>query len=292
MDIRDITAENVAKAVSGTVERDGSILCCCPVHETSGTHNPSLLLSITDERRILFHCRSQNCDAKQFQVIRDHLVEKCGLPRSHVGGNRADKEIRYTYQHLDGSYAWTKTRYVTKSGKKRFRCEVWDDTTKQWSSGRPDGVPLLFNLAAIATVIAKYPAIPLLIVEGEKDVNTAGGLGLLATTNADGAGKWRVEDTQTLIKLGARKVVICPDNDGPGIDHGIRVAKMFQQANIEVRWLELPGLGAKEDLSDWAPKQTQPDALLGELIGAAPLFDAEALDWRSQLKLAAAQHGL
>ena len=66
MDIRDITAENVAKAVSGTVERDGSILCRCPVHETSGTHNPSLLLSITDGRRILFHCRSQNCDAKQF----------------------------------------------------------------------------------------------------------------------------------------------------------------------------------------------------------------------------------
>ena len=49
MDIRDITAENVAKAVGGTVERDGSILCRCPVHEASGTHNPSLLLSITDD---------------------------------------------------------------------------------------------------------------------------------------------------------------------------------------------------------------------------------------------------
>jgi Virulence-associated protein E-like domain/DNA polymerase family A/3'-5' exonuclease len=53
-----------------------------------------------------------------------------------------------------------------------------------------------------------------------------------------------------------------------------------------VRWLELPGLGAKEDLSDWAPKQVQPDALLSELIETAPLFDAGALDWRSQLKLA------
>ena len=286
MDVRDITAENIAKAVGGTVERDGSILCRCPVHEASGTHNPSLLLSITDGRRILFHCRSQNCDAKQFQVIRDHLVEKCGLPRSHVGGNRADKEIRYTYQHLDGSYAWTKTRYVTKSGKKRFRCEVWDEVTKQWSTGRPEGMPLLFNLAAIASVLAEYPTTPLLIVEGEKDATTAGELGVLATTNADGAGKWRVEDTQTLIKLGVRKVVVCPDNDGPGIEHGIRVAKMFQQASIEVRWLELPELGPKEDLSDWAPKQTQPDALLNELIGAAPPFDTEALDWRSRLKVA------
>jgi hypothetical protein len=291
MDVKDITPDNVAKAVGGTIERNGSILCHCPVHEASGAHNPSLVLTITKTQRILFHCRSQNCDAKQFQVIRDHLVEKCGLPRSHVGGNRADKEVRYNYQHLDGSYAWTKTRYATKSGKKRFRCEVWDETTKQWSSGRPEGMPLLFNLAAIATVLATYPTTPLLIVEGEKDANTAGGLGLLATTNADGAGKWRIEDTQTLIKLGVRKVVVCPDNDGPGIDHGICVAKTFQQANIEVRWLELPGLGAKEDLSDWAPKQTQPDALLGELIGAAPLFDADALDWRSRLKLAGRNTG-
>jgi DNA polymerase I-like protein with 3'-5' exonuclease and polymerase domains len=282
----DITVENVAKAVGGTIERDGSILCHCPVHETNGTHNPSLLLSITKDHRILFHCRSQNCDALHFRTICDHLVNKCGLPRSHVGGNRAAKELRYNYQHLDGSYAWTKTKYATKSGKKRFRCEVWDETTKQWSSGRPEGMPLLYNLATVASILATYPTTPLLLVEGEKDVDMAGGLGLLATTNADGAGKWRAEDTHTLIKLGVRKVVVCPDNDGPGFEHGICVAKMFQQANIEVRWLGLPGLGPKEDLSDWAPKQVQPDALLNELIGTAPLFDAEALDWRSRLKAA------
>ena len=227
MDVKDISPESIAKAVNGTVERDGSILCHCPIHEASGRHTPSLVLTITDTHRILFHCRSQNCDAKHFQVIRDHLV-KCGLPRSHVGGNRADKEDRYTYQHPDGTYAWTKTRFVTKSGKKRFRCEAFDETTQQWSSGRPAGAPLLFNLAAVATVLATYPEQPLLIVEGEKDVNTAGGLGVLATTNADGAGKWRIEDTQTLLKLGVRKVVICPDNDGPGIDHGIHVARTFQ----------------------------------------------------------------
>ena len=70
------------------------------------------------------------------------------------------KEVRYNYHHLDGSYAWTKTRFVTKSGKKRFRCEVWDENTQQWSSGRPEGVPLLFNLPAIATVLTAYPTTP------------------------------------------------------------------------------------------------------------------------------------
>ena len=176
MNIADITPENVAKAVGGKIERDGSILCCCPIHEASGTHNPSLVLSITNAQRILFHCRSQNCDAKHFHIIRNHLVEKCGLPRSQVGGSHGIQEIRYTYQHPDGSYAWTKTRYATKSGKKRFRCEVWDETAKQWSTGRPEGMPLLFNLAAVANVLTTYPTTPLLIVEGERDV-----LSLLAT---------------------------------------------------------------------------------------------------------------
>src|SRR5262245_1101026 len=282
MDVSDITAENVAKAVDGTIERDGSILCRCPVHEATGKHNPSLLLTITGDRRILLHCRSQNCDAKHFQVICDHLV-KCGLPRSHVGGSQTPKEVRYNYQHLDGSYAWTETRYVTKAGKKRFRCEVWDETAKPWLSGRPEGMPLLYNLAAVAKILAEYPTTPLMIVEGEKDANTAGELRLLATTSADGAGSWRIEDTRELIRLGARKVIVCPDNDGPGINHGIHIAKTFQQAGVEVRWLEL--IGAK-DLSEWTPNQTNPDALLTELIAAAPLFDADALDWRSRLKLA------
>src|SRR6516165_9872431 len=284
MDVRDITAENVAKAVGGTVERDGSILCCCPVHEASGTHNPSLLLSITEAQRIIFHCRSQNCDAKYFQVIRDHLVEKCGLPRSHVGGSsQAQGEVHYHYVNLDGSYAWTKIKYFTKTRKKRFACKVWHEDTNQWSTGRPEGAPLLFNLAAIKQVLAAYPATPLLIVEGEKDASTAGNLGLLATTSADGANSWHVENTRELIKLGAKKVIVCPDNDAPGIDHGIHIAKSFQQANVEVRWLELPDA---KDLSEWAPKQTHPDALLAELIAAAPLFDADALDWRGRLKTA------
>ena len=184
-----------------------------------------------------------------------------------------------------------KIRTATKTGKKRFSCAVWDEGTKQWSHGRPEGMPLLFNLSAIARILKEYPTTPLLIVEGEKDVYTASGFGLLATTNADGAGKWRVEDTRKLIELGARKIIICPDNDGPGMAHGIQVAKMFRSAGVEVRWLELPGLGPKEDLSDWAPNQVHPDALLDELIETAPLFDAESLGWRSRLKLAGPKAG-
>src|SRR5262245_37727852 len=197
MDVSDINAANIDKAVGGTVERDGSILCYCPIHEASGKHSPSLLLSITNEHRILFHCRSQNCDAKHFRAIRDHLI-KCGLPRSHVGGSNQE-EIHYNYQNPDGSYSWTKIRYPTKIKRKRFATKTWHEDTKEWTNGRPEDAPLLFNLFGIKQVLAfnqAPPPPPLLIVEGEKDVFTAGHLGMLATTSADGAGSWRVEDTR------------------------------------------------------------------------------------------------
>ena len=145
MNVRDITAENVAKAVGGTVERDGSILCCCPIHEASGTHNPSLVLI---DHRHAPHPVSLPVAKLRRQTFPGHPRppgRKCGLPRSHVGGNRcATRRFRYNYQHPDGSYAWTKTRYVTKSGKKRFRCEVLDESTKQWSSRQAGG-----NAAAV-----------------------------------------------------------------------------------------------------------------------------------------------
>jgi hypothetical protein len=187
----------------------------------------------------------------------------------------------------DGRYSWTKQKLITPTGRKRFVCGRWDHQTNDWiEKKRPADAIKLFNLPIIAKTLAAAPQHPLMIVEGEKDVMTAASLGALAVTNADGAGKWTAEDTRTLIKLGARKIIVCADNDPPGVDHGVRVAKFFQSAGVEVRWLELPSLGPKEDLSDWAPRQADPAMALAELVEAAPPFDAAALEWRSRLKAA------
>jgi hypothetical protein len=146
MHASDITAENIAKAVGGKVERDGNILCCCPIHEASGTHNPSLLLTITDTRRILFHCRSQNCDAQHFQTIRNHLVKNCGLPRSHVG-HPVEGDCCYNYQASDRSM-FDENRGSTK----------WEEASEVLMNygtmvgGRPRNA-LLYNLAAAAGVL-------------------------------------------------------------------------------------------------------------------------------------------
>ena len=236
------------------VDRDGSIICLCPIHEIGPGHTPSLALSITDTRRILVHCRSRGCDKKHFREIKAALARR-GLPADKIGATRKPQEFpTWDYFTADGTYSWTKQKKVSASGRKRFICGRWDHQANDWIElKRPADAIKLFNLQTIAQALAAAPGHPLLVVEGEKDVITAAGLGALAVTNADGAGKWSAEDTRTLIALGARKVVICPDNDAPGIDHGVRVAKFFQSAGVETRWLELPELGAKGDLSDWAP---------------------------------------
>jgi predicted P-loop ATPase len=287
-----ITPENVAKAVGGFVDRDGSIITLCPIHETGPGHTPSLALSITDTHKILVHCRSRGCDKEHFREIKADLVRQ-GLPADKIGATRKPQEFPiWDYLAADGAYSWTKQKKVTASGRKRFICGRWDHQANDWIElKRPADAVKLFNLHTIAQALAINPEIPLMVVEGEKDVITAATLGALATTNADGAGRWTVEDTRTLIALGARLVAVCPDNDAAGIDHGVRVAKFFQSAGVETRWLELPELGAKEDLSDWAPLQADPAALLAELIANAPPFDAEALNWRSRLKAAGRNAG-
>src|SRR5262249_15649796 len=84
--------------------------------------------------------------------------------------------------------------------------------------------------------------------EGEKDCENLRKLGIVATTNAGGAGQWHDEHTQAL--RGA-DVVIVPDNDDAGHLRTRVVGTALRDVANRVRVLELPGLAHKEDVSDW-----------------------------------------
>ena len=255
----EITPENVAKAVDGFVDRDGSIICSLP--DSRDRPRPHAVAGAVDHRHAPHPGALPVARLRQEALPRNQGgPRRRGLPADKIGATRKPQEFpAWDYYTADGKYSWTKQKKVSASGRKRFICGRWDHQANDWIElKRPADAVKLFNLQTIAQALAAAPEHPLLIVEGEKDVITAAELGALAVTNADGAGKWTAEDTRTLIGLGARKVVVCPDNDAPGIDHGVRVAKFFQSAGVETRWLELPGLGAKEDLSDWAPEAGRP----------------------------------
>lgn len=61
--------------------------------------------------------------------------------------------------------------------------------------------------------------------------------------------KWRPEYSDQL--SGAARVILIPDNDEPGQAHMRNIARQLRGKVAELRWLDLPGLPTKGDVSDW-----------------------------------------
>lgn len=121
---------------------------------------------------------------------------------------------------------------------------------KTFRQFKPDGTP---GTKDIPNVLYRLPEVlaeaqaggTILIVEGEKDVESLRAIGCVATTNIGGAGKWAPSYTRFL--EGAGEVVIIADRDEPGHKHAAAVATSVQAAEIPVRVLE-PARG--KDVSD------------------------------------------
>lgn len=94
----------------------------------------------------------------------------------------------------------------------------------------------------------------LVIVEGEKDVETVERLGIAATTSPNGAGaKWRKEYNAYLT---GRNIVIITDNDDAGRKYGEETADRIRTAAAAVKLIHsediYPDLQHKGDISDIA----------------------------------------
>ncbi|XZO02886.1 MAG: DUF3987 domain-containing protein [Microcoleus sp.] len=90
-----------------------------------------------------------------------------------------------------------------------------------------ENIPV-YRYAEVKKAIANNELI--FIVEGESCADILWGLGLAATCNIGGSGKWRSSDTTD---LEGAKVVICPDRDEPGIKH----ANLLHQEFPDALWL-------------------------------------------------------
>jgi hypothetical protein len=108
------------------------------------------------------------------------------------------------------------------------------------------------------------------IVEGEKDVDRLWAMGVPATCNAGGSGKWPLE---LAAYFSGARVVILPDNDDAGRNHRDVVAMGLREVASEVLVLELPDLPPKGDVSDWLDQG-------GTLDGLYRLVDAQARPWQ------------
>jgi hypothetical protein len=155
---------------------------------------------------------------------------------------------------IDGRTIAATYDYCDEAGCLRFQVVRFEP--KDFKQRRPGGnggwiwdlrsvVRLLYRLPELGNA---DPSATVYIPEGEKDVDALRALGLVATCNPMGAGKWQEGFSGPLRN---RHVVILPDNDDKGREHARRVAQSLSGVAASVKVLELPGLADAGDVSDW-----------------------------------------
>lgn len=243
------------------VRRDGKRRDArCPAHEDQ---RASLSVGLGAEGRVLLKCQA-GCT---FAAVRDAAgLQSSDLsPQRTDGTNSRGSRIEVTYDYTD------------EHGKLLY--QVCRKEPKAFVQRRPDGGGWSWHIGDVRRVLYRLPALSgsasVYVVEGEKDADRLASFGLVATTNAGGAGKWRDDYARQLVTAGARSVVVLPDNDTPGRNHAADVARSCTAAGLSVRVIDLPGLPPKGDVSDWFNQRHTRDEL-EQLVSSATVWTPAA----------------
>ena len=206
------------------------------------------------------------------------LAERLGVSWS------ADREIvaAYPYTDEDGELLYEVVRLTCPKDFRQRR----PDGKGGWTWKTKGVRRVLYRLREVLAAVVMGR--PIFIVEGEKDADNMARLELVATTNAGGAGRWINSYSDTL--RGAR-VVILPDNDGPGLDHAQLVAGKLHGVAEEVRVLELPDLPTSGDVSDWIANRSGAGRAADQIREELEALVAAAPQWQPPAEPAGDQGG-
>lgn len=237
----------------------------CPAHDD---HNPSLNLWIGPEGELRAQCMARRCPWPE--IVRGSGTEaKDWFPGDRLVGEQRKITKTYDYRDAAGKLLYQVVRFEPKGFAVRRPRDM--PGAMQWEWGLGNVAPTLYRLPDLLA----RPTQPVIVVEGEKDADALWKLGLAATTNSGGAGRWLPEFSP---HLAGRRVAVIPDNDGPGLSHAADVAGclMFAGLVTSIRIVRLPAsLPEKADVSDWlATCADKPDGAvklrLIDMIKAAP----------------------
>ena len=149
---------------------------------------------------------------------------------------------RLEYQNADGSF-------VLKDGKRKksFRQRRPDpDRSGAWIYNLDDVTRVPYRLPELIETVAAGRLI--YVVEGEACVEALRDIGIAATTNNGGAGKWEPAFNEY---LNGADVVLLPDADEAGWKHMNDVGASLVGIAAWIRVVMLPDLPAKGDVKDW-----------------------------------------
>jgi len=194
----------------------------CPAHEDS-----TASLSVTDATdRVLLKCHAGCDNTDILAAINLTYADLFNERREQANGS---SRVTAEYRYLDE--AGTLLFVVERHQPKTFRQK------------RPDGPGWIYKMGNVRRVLYRLPELlaavkdgrTVYVVEGEKDANRLAALGLAATCNVGGAGKWRDEYTSP---LAGADVVVITDMDITGRAHARTVVASLRKAGVSVRLAE------------------------------------------------------
>lgn len=154
---------------------------------------------------------------------------------------------RYCYTDALGEIIQRVLREECQVGgrHKRFRQE-FTTRTGGWAQRKPSGfTSVLYRAPQVAEAVAAGTEVWLM--EGEKDVHAAEGVGLVATTNAQGSASFGAHLAGA---LGGARVVVMLDRDAAGWARGVSAHQALSEVGASIE-LRLPAVeGPKADFSD------------------------------------------
>jgi hypothetical protein len=232
----------------------------CPAHDD---RKASLAV---DERdgKILIHCHA-GCSPEQ--VCRAVGIQLADLFLENVHKFAKKCAARYDYQDEAGTLLYQVVRYEPKG----------------FSQRRPNGEGGWINkLDGVRRVLYKLRGVlaaeDVLIVEGEKDCETASTLGFVATCNPGGAGKWCDEYSEF---LRGKNAIVISDADEPGRKHAHQVLLSLEGKAGSLKLLELPGA---KDLTQFTEHGGTREQLLDLISGASQWTPPPVPDGASLLR--------
>ena len=241
----------------------------CPAHDD---RKPSLSINEGREGRAVMKCHANIgckvdaiCTALGVPVLdlfpTANMIPSPSNPKTNGHATNETQRIAATYDYHDE--ARNLVFQVVRYEPKDFRQRRPTSGGWEWSV---QGVRVLpYHLPELMA----DPTSPVVVVEGEKDADNLSRIGMLATCNAGGAGKWTAEHSEF---LRGRRVFIVPDNDEAGRNHAEQVARSLHGIAESVCIVNVPGLPPKGDASDWIAA----GGTKGELYGLAKA----AADWQ------------
>lgn len=166
------------------------------------------------------------CDLRDVREAIAPLKEALALAQ-HQKPIKPKQRREYIYCDRAGNHLIKVVRIDDGNGRKRIFQEHWSG--KQWQKGygkiKREDIPV-YRYKEIREAIARGESI--FIVEGESCADALWQLGIPATTNIGGAGKWLESHTEDI--RGAA-VVLSPDRDIPGIKHCEAIAQQLDNCS-------------------------------------------------------------